>query len=190
MNTLLKGLIVTLATVFGFALIAAGVSVGLAPASDTHPVKHDKVLVKREDSAPVAAVVEDDDNSPDDNGLDPRMSTRNRNQHGSGGQARAEANDDHGGLRAAGQSDDANDMATAGTNTGGVSTNTGTGGVNVGRSITSGHNANSSGELEPGDDHGHGVEPGDDNGGGSGSSGSGSSGGGGDDGIHHDLNDD
>jgi len=189
MNTLLKGLIVTLATVFGFALIAAGVSVGLSPSSDTSPVKHDKVLVKREDSAPVAAVVEDDDNSPDDNGLDPRMSTRNRNQHGSGGQARAQAFDDHGGLRPAGQSDDVNDMATAGTNTNtGGATNTGTGGVNVGQS------ANSSGELEPGDDHGHGVELGDDNGGGSGSSGSGSSGsgssGGGDDGINHDLNDD
>jgi hypothetical protein len=182
MNTLLKGLIVTLASVFGFALIAAGVSVGLSPSSDTSSTKHDKVLVKRDDdSAPVAAVIEDDDNSPDDNGLDPRMSTRNRNQHGSGGQARAEAFDDHGGLRPAGQSDDVNDMATAGTNTGTGGTNTGTGGVNV-RSVTSGHNASSGSDDIGFDDHGGSS--------GSGSSGSGSSGGGGDDGINHDLNDD
>ena len=187
MNTLLKGLIVTLASVFGFALIAAGVSVGLAPTSDNSPVKHDKVLVKRDDdSAPVAAVIEDDDNSPDDNnGFDP--STRNRNHHGVGAQAHAQAFDDHGGLRAAGGSDD-NGMATAGTNTNtGAGTNTGTGGVNAGRSANSGHNGaavdNSGSGSSGSGSSGSGSS-------GSGSSGSGSSGGGNDDGINHDLNDD
>ena len=64
MNPLVKGLIATFATIFGFALIAAGVSVRLAqstdtqstdthsadaPSADTSSVKRDKVVVKPDD---------------------------------------------------------------------------------------------------------------------------------------------
>jgi hypothetical protein len=83
MNTLLKGIIVTLATIFGFALIAAGVSIAVSPSGDTSAVvKRDHVVAKRDDdSSPVLSVVQDDDN--DDNGLadDNGGQTRTRTGH-------------------------------------------------------------------------------------------------------------
>jgi hypothetical protein len=83
MNTLLKGIIVTLATIFGFALIAAGVSIAVSPSGDTSAVaKRDQVVAKRDDdSSPVLSVAQDDDNDDDGPVDDNGGQTRTRTGH-------------------------------------------------------------------------------------------------------------
>lgn len=97
MNTLLKGIIVAIATIFGFALIAAGVSIAASPSTDTSEVaKRDNVVAKRDDdSAPVLAVAQDDDDGVgDDNGGQTRTRTGHRgsDDHGNSGPG---GGDDH-----------------------------------------------------------------------------------------------
>jgi hypothetical protein len=96
MNTLLKGFIVTLATIFGFALIAAGVSIAVSPSGDTSAVvKRDHVVAKRDnDSSPVLSVAQDDDN--DDNGLADDNGGQTRTRTGHRANARAGVADDDG----------------------------------------------------------------------------------------------
>ncbi|MGH3317818.1 MAG: hypothetical protein ACRDO0_16890 [Nocardioidaceae bacterium] len=96
MNTLLKGIIVTLATIFGFALIAAGVSIAVSPSGDTSAVaKRDHVVAKRDDdSSPVLSVVQDDDN--DGNGLADDNGGQTRTRTGHRANVRAGVADDDG----------------------------------------------------------------------------------------------
>jgi len=110
MNTLLKGIIVTVATIFGFALIAAGVGIAASPSADTSAVaERDNVVAKRDDdSAPVLAVAQDDDNDDgvgDDNG----GQTRTRTGHRGG--------DDHGNSGPGGGDDHSRDFSRDLTNT-------------------------------------------------------------------------
>jgi hypothetical protein len=116
MNTLLKGFIVTLATIFGFALIAAGVSIAVSPSADTSAVaKPDHVVAKRDDdSAPVLSVAQDDDN--DDDPADDNRQTRTRTRTGHRANARA-GGDDHGNSGPGGGEDHSRDFTRDLTNT-------------------------------------------------------------------------
>ena len=140
MNTLLKGIIVTVATIFGFALIAAGVGIAASPSADTSAVaERDNVVAKRDDdSAPVLAVAQDDDNDDgvgDDNGGQTRTRTRTGHQANAqagvadddgvaddnGGQTRTRTGhrggDDHGNSGPGGGDDHSRDFSRDLTNT-------------------------------------------------------------------------